>query len=102
MCNRAAKIFIITVVSLAILTAGCASIREASLKGKGVEVVSSIESFRTKNSRLPADLSEIGVSNTEEGPIYYQKKDESSYIVWFGARLGESETYDSKTRNWSP
>jgi hypothetical protein len=78
MCNRAEKIFIVAIASLAILTAGCASIREASLKKKGVEVVASIESFRTKNARLPADLLEIGVSNKEEGPIYYQKKDESS------------------------
>lgn len=67
---------------------------------KGNEVAAQIESFRKEKGRLPNSLNEIGIAETEEGPIYYRKESETKYILWFGKKLGESETYDSDTKQW--
>lgn len=66
----------------------------------GVEVISKIEKFRSENNRLPNNLTEIGIIENEGGPVYYEKKTESEYILWFGKELGESMTYDSQTKAW--
>lgn len=67
---------------------------------KGNEAVIKIEEFKNKNGRLPNSLSEVGIVETESGPIYYEKKNDSKYILWFGKELGESITYDSDTKQW--
>lgn len=69
-------------------------------KRQGEEVIQKIEEFKIKNHRLPISLSEIGIRETEEGPIYYNKISETKYKVWFGAELGESVSYDSETKQW--
>lgn len=68
---------------------------------QGNEVVAKIEKFKNDKGRLPNSLSEIGIVETESGPIYYKKESETKYIVWFGKELGESATYDSVTKQWS-
>lgn len=67
---------------------------------QGNEIVAKIEQFKSEKSRLPNSLSEIGIAETESGPIYYKKESETKYILWFGKELGESETYDSDTKQW--
>lgn len=67
---------------------------------QGNEIVAKIEKFRSEKSKLPNSLSEIGIAETESGPIYYEKKSETRYILWFGKELGESKIYDSETKNW--
>ncbi len=67
---------------------------------KGNEIAAKIEKFKAEKGRLPDSLSEIGVIETESGPIYYKKESESKYILWFGKELGESMTYDSDTKQW--
>ena len=67
---------------------------------KGNEYVAQIESFRKERGRLPSSLTEIEIAETESGPIYYEKKNESKYILWFGKELGESVVYDSDTKQW--
>lgn len=67
---------------------------------QGKVVVTKVEIFRNEKNRLPNSLNEIGIEETESGPIYYRKESESIYIVWFGKQLGESETYDSDTKEW--
>lgn len=67
---------------------------------QGNELVSKIEKFKSEKGRLPESLSEIGIVETESGPIYYKKESDSKYIVWFGTSLGESMTYDSDTKQW--
>jgi hypothetical protein len=66
----------------------------------GNETVAKIEKFRSDKGRLPNLLSEIGIVETESGPLYYRKESETKYIVWFGKELGESVTYDSETKKW--
>ncbi len=66
----------------------------------GNEIVNKIEKFRKDKGKLPETLSEIGIEEKEEGPIYYKKESETKYILWFGTTLGESITYDSDTKEW--
>lgn len=66
----------------------------------GVEVITKIEDFRKNNHKLPLVLEEIGIKETESGPIYYELKNDSTYIIWYGLTLGESRTYNSATRKW--
>jgi hypothetical protein len=79
----------------------CSGSRERKLKESGAAVIAKIENFRTENSKLPDTLSDVEVQDSEEGPFYYRKTGESSYEVWFGADLGESVTYDSKSHKWN-
>jgi hypothetical protein len=74
--------------------------RTSRLKSEGDEIICKIEAFNKENGRLPDSLSEIGIEEKLEGPIYYDKKDDSEYIVWFGAGLGESVIYHSTTKEW--
>ena len=65
------------------------------------ETIAKVEKFRNEKGRLPNNLSEIGIVETESGPVYYEKKSETKYIIWFGKELGESATYDSETKKWN-
>jgi hypothetical protein len=93
----AAIVLIATVFSVT----SCSGYREWKLKKEGSAIIEKIETFKTKTSRLPESLSEIGLKDTEEGPIYYRKTRESSYEIWFGAELGESVTYTSQSKTWN-
>ena len=66
-------------------------------KREGDRARDKIEAYRSVHGRLPPDLAAVGV---EEGPIYYQIRDEKGYILWFGTTLGESVSYSSRTRRW--
>src|SRR3989339_858536 len=75
---------------------------EKGLKEKGNQIVLKVESFREENGRLPDNLRELGLSESEEGPLFYNKpKDGMNYTVSFpGSTLGESTYYDSKDKLW--
>jgi hypothetical protein len=73
---------------------------ENRLITEGNEIVGKIESFRKDKGRLPDSLSELGIKETEEGPIYYAKQSDAKYELWFGMELGESVSYDSDTKKW--
>lgn len=68
----------------------------------GDDVVSRVEAFKATHGKLPDSLSDIGIKETEDGPIYYQEISDDRYEVWYGAALGESVTYDSQTKEWLP
>ena len=76
--------------------------RDNELKKEASELVIKIESFRKHNGRLPESLSELGIKETEEGPLYYDKQDSINYNLSFGTSLGESETYHSDSKKWTP
>ncbi len=67
---------------------------------QGNEIVSKIEKFKSEKNRLPNNLTELGLVEDEAGPIYYEKKGETKFILWFGKALGESAIYDSDTKQW--
>jgi hypothetical protein len=93
--------WIITFSSLLVFACSLVN-RDARLKDQGNKIVAKIDAFNNKNKRLPNSLSEIGIEEKLEGPIYYQKVTDTKYVVWFGKELGESETFDSDTRQWEP
>ena len=62
------------------------------------EVITAVDSFRSRTGSLPDNLEELGFKDPESLEVYYQKKNESSYVVWFGTTLGESAIYESSTK----
>jgi hypothetical protein len=79
----------------------CSLYRESKLKKEGAAIIEKIETFKAGNARLPESLSDLGLKDAEEGPIYYRKTSDSSYEIWFGAELGESVTYRSQSKAWN-
>jgi hypothetical protein len=78
---------------------GCKN-SEKKLIEQGNDLVEKIEIFKTNIGRLPADLEELGINETLEGPLFYNKLDSANYMVWFGTSLGESMIYYSDTKEW--
>jgi hypothetical protein len=74
--------------------------RERRLIKKGNDLVNKVELYKKNKGKLPASLSDLGIKETEEGPLYYQKRDSLGYKIWFGTSLGESETYYSDSKKW--
>jgi len=62
------------------------------------KVIAAVDSFQSRYCRLPDTLADIGLKDSESGPVYYEKTSDSTYIVWFGTELGESATYESATK----
>jgi hypothetical protein len=58
-----------------------------------------LKAYHLKHCGFPDSLDQIGIPSREEGPIYYQREG-SSYLLWFGTRLGESRTYCSSEGYW--
>jgi hypothetical protein len=73
---------------------------DAALLAQGNVLVDKIERYNKEHNQLPESLADIGIKETMEGPLYYEKKDSLSYIVWFGQTFGESKTYYSATKRW--
>lgn len=68
----------------------------------GNELIGKIEHFKRENGRLPNDIREVAPEYWgESGPLYFDKKEDGGYIVWFGiCSVGGSYTYDSTTQKW--
>lgn len=87
------------VIALLIFSA-CFQSRKQKLIEEGNRVVAKIEAFRNQRGKLPDSLQEIGIEEKLEGPLFYEKTGDNEYRLWFGTELGESVTYNSKTRKW--
>lgn len=57
--------------------------------------------YQKTNGRLPDSLNEIGIDETMEDPIRYQKQTDTTFIIFYGGGLGESIVYDPKTKKWA-
>jgi hypothetical protein len=66
----------------------------------GNELIKKVEAYQNTHHQLPQNISELGMQEKEEGPVYYLKQTDTSYIVWYGLELGESKTYSSVTKQW--
>jgi hypothetical protein len=71
-----------------------------SKRNQGDEIIAKVEQFKIREKRLPKSLDEVGVRESEEGPIFYRQLSESRYELWYGTTLGESVTYDSDRKTW--
>jgi hypothetical protein len=77
------------------------SVSQSSDKQMAAEqIILKIDKFSHEKGRMPLSLSEVGVPESEEGPIYYRRLTDSTYEVWYGTGLGESVTYNSATATW--
>ncbi|WP_319500806.1 hypothetical protein [uncultured Draconibacterium sp.] len=63
-------------------------------------IIEKVEEFRQENSRLPENVTEIGIDDSQMHLSYYTKKDSVVYEVWYGLDLGVSKIYNSKTKKW--
>ena len=64
-------------------------------------LIEKVETFKTKNKRLPKNVSEFGLTEFMDSPAFYQLETDSTYIVWYGLSLGESKIYKSSTKKWT-
>jgi hypothetical protein len=90
------RLIVVSMLTLAVGFLGCNySERKASNR-----IVARVEQFKNSTGRLPETLSEIGLKENESCPCYC-KTSNDRYMVWYGTTLGESDTYDSRTKQWS-
>ncbi len=89
----------ILLISSVILLGAC--LASPSKRELAEQVISRLESYREREGQLPDSLNQVGLNVVEEGPIYYEKRTNSSYILWYGLDLGESMTYDSVEKRWA-
>ncbi len=64
--------------------------------------IESIEDYTKKNKVLPDSLSQV-LKSSEYGIkdiIFYEKVNDSCYVLWFGLSLGESMIYTSDSKKW--
>ncbi|WP_413533832.1 hypothetical protein [Empedobacter brevis] len=64
------------------------------------ELIEKVEFFRKINNRIPDNVSEIGILEEMDSPAFYQKENDSTYIIWYGLGIGESNVYNSLTKEW--
>lgn len=73
--------------------------RQMELMRQSEPIHEALKAYHQKYGGYPESLDQIGIPSQEEGPIYYQHEG-SSYLLWFGTRLGESQTYRSHEGFW--
>jgi len=65
----------------------------------GDRAITRLEAYYQREKRYPETLESIDPEDARK--VFYRKEGQDSYILWFGIALGESVTYDSRTRSWS-
>ena len=74
--------------------------RDNKLIKEGELLKIKVENYKKEHHKLPESLLDLGIVETMEGPLYYQKRDSLNYIIWYGKSLGESNTYHSDSQKW--
>ena len=105
--RRGCLIFV-AVAIVGVLGAGFIYDHFFGIQAQGEKLVLKIEKFRVEKGRLPDNLEEMGMKepgpmggvDTPGGLLWYEKKDDKNYIVYYGEQLGVSMVYDSKTKEW--
>ncbi|WKV11824.1 hypothetical protein [Marivirga harenae] len=64
-------------------------------------IIEKVEKFKQNNGRLPKDVTEIGLDDTQMHLSFYQITSDTTYMVWYGLSLGESKIYRSETKKWT-
>ena len=64
-------------------------------------VINKIENFRNERNRLPNSLTEIGIKETEYGPIFYEKRSELDYVIYFNIGFDDIRFYNSNNQKWT-
>jgi hypothetical protein len=75
--------------------------RDFRLIKEGNNIVVKIETFRESHGRLPDSMKELGIEEQfGADALYYIKKNDFHYIIYFGEGLGDSMTYYSDSKQW--
>ena len=88
--------FPIILFSLSFFLCSCNDKREKL----GEDIYLKIIQYKNTNGHLPKTLNDIGIQEKMEGPIYYFKQTDSTFIIYYGGVLGESIIYDPGTGKW--
>ncbi len=89
-------------ILICVLLFGICSCNEEKEREKYAKsIIEKVELFKVKKNRLPKNVFEVGLIELEDSKAFYEKKTDSTYIVWFGLSLGESKTYNSTTKEWT-
>ena len=67
----------------------------------GEFLIKKVETFHKLHNRIPENVSEIGLLEEIDSPAFYQKENDSTYIIWYGLSVGESNVYNSSTKKWT-
>lgn len=67
---------------------------------KGNNIIATVEIYRKEHGRLPNSLRELGLPETEKGPIFYEKRGNTDYVVYFNFGFDEIKAYHSDTQKW--
>jgi hypothetical protein len=63
-------------------------------------LIEKVESYQIKYGKLPNDISELGIKEKPgEESAYYEKKTDSTFIVWYAIGF-ESMVYYSDKKVW--
>ena len=68
-------------------------------KEYALDLIEKIENYHSENNHLPENVAELGITETEESPAFYQKLNDTEFEVWFAVGF-ESMIYSSKTKKW--
>jgi len=92
-------IYFIGVILLIVSMFSCLN-RERKMEESGANYVLKIEEYKEQYGVYPNSLADIDIEYKEEGPLHYEKKNDTLFIIWFGQELGESKIYYSDTKKW--
>ncbi len=76
--------------------------RELRLTKEGDALVQKVENYRAINGSLPISIEQLGIKVIDETnpPLYYEKRDSISYVIWFSMGAEEIKAYYSKSQKW--
>ncbi len=75
--------------------------RDSRLKSQAQPFIAAAESYRARHGEYPDSLPIPATPEHPDGELFYQREPDGSYIIWYGATLGESTIYDSNAGHWS-
>jgi hypothetical protein len=64
-------------------------------------IIEKVEKFKQEKGRLPENVTEIGLDDTQMHLSFYQLTSDTTYMVWYGLSVGESKIYRSETKKWT-
>lgn len=80
---------------LLLLASGCTENR----RDRAHKLILEIESYQAQNHKIPDNITETSMK--DEYSIFYIKRDSDTYIIGYGAELGESYIYNSDSKEWT-
>ena len=65
-------------------------------------IISKIEKYKVDHNVYPHDLSVLGIKYDDNGPYYYDLREDGTFRIWFsgGKSFFACQTYNSATRDW--